>query len=32
MYSLTELECSKLDDNIKNEILSNYQKSLFNER
>lgn len=29
VYSLNELECSKLNDNIKKEIFENYKNSLF---
>ena len=28
VYSLNELECSKLNENVKNEILKNYTDSL----
>jgi DNA-binding HxlR family transcriptional regulator len=29
VYSLNELECSKLNENIKKEIFDNYKNSLF---
>lgn len=29
LYSLNELKCSKLNDNVKNEILNKYAESLF---